>query len=119
MEENLDFSKLLKTSIILLEYSREKTISARTIQSAFRIVYADDNEILKSGVMAGTKYVTEYVGNPDTKINTFNHYKNVLRNFMQNDIHELTNQEYILGSNSIPYLCGIADTLNNRVQQFN
>ncbi len=119
MEENLDIPKLLRTCIVLLEYSREKTISARTIQSAFRIVYSDDNEILKQGIMAGTKYVTEYVYNTDTKINTFNHYKNVLRNFMQNDIRVLTTQEYRLGSNSIPYLCGIADTLNNRVQQFN
>lgn len=91
MEENLDIPKLLKTCIILLEYSKEKTLSAKTIQSAFNIIYTDDNEILNQGIMVST----------DTKINTFNHYKNVLRNFMQNDIYK----EYRLGSNSIPYLC--------------
>lgn len=119
MEENLDISKLLKTCIILLEYSKEKTLSARTIQTAFRIVYIDDNENLKNGIRTGTKYVTEFTSNENTKINTFNHYKDILRNFLQNDARELTTQEYRLGSNSIPYFCGIADTLNNRVQQFN
>ena len=119
MDENLDIDKLLKTCIVLLEYSREKTLSARTIQSAFRIVYVNDNENLKKGIMTGTKYVTEYVSNENTKINTFNHYKNVLRNFLQNDARELTTNEYRLGSNSIPYFCGIADTLNNQIQQFN
>ena len=35
MEENLDIPRLLKTCIVLLEHSREKTLSARTIHHFF------------------------------------------------------------------------------------
>jgi hypothetical protein len=117
MDENLDINKLLETCIILAEYGREKTISSRTIQAAFRILYMNDNEKMKTGIAIATKYIMKSLDN--IKINTFNHYNEILRNFLKNDAVELTPVNYRLGGNSVVYVCGIADYLNNRVQQFN
>jgi hypothetical protein len=113
-EENLNIDKLLRTCVILLSHTGEKTLSAKIIQTAFRIVYMDDDENCKKGINKGTKYVIEFASKKDIKINTFGHYKSILRNFIKNDA-----SEYRLGSSSIAYLCGIADTFNNRVQEFN
>ena len=49
---------ILETSIILMEHSRQKMISPRTIKAAFEIIYKQNKELCKQGVIEATKYIT-------------------------------------------------------------
>lgn len=114
----LDIETLLKNSIILLEYSREKTISHRTIQAAFNICYYDDTFILKRGISEGTKYVTLFTCvQPDDKLKEFKSKINlkkvekVMREFLHN-INAERDNKISLGSTAPVYLAGLIDSFN-------
>ncbi len=112
MDEN-DVIKLTKTCVIMMSSNGEKTISPRIIQTAVRILYMD-HPILRDLISSGTRYCTAYTINEKIKINTFNQYNTIVRDHLGSGIY---NDIYRVGGASIPYLCGVADKLNNQVQQ--
>jgi len=119
MDEKLDITKLLRLCIILLEHTGEMTISPKTFQTAFKIIYIDDVENLNKGINIATSYIVKYNSEIKIKITTFNYYKKIIKNFLNNDLLEFTNNKYRLGKSSIVYFCGFADFLNNKIQNFN
>ncbi len=113
----MDINKLMKTSIVLMEHHRGKTLDARTIQNAIRIIYMDDPR-LNSMIQAGTKYVTVATSSSKKKIANWNVNKSLVSEFMGTQAPNITTTEYIIGENAITYLTGVTDTINNQVQQF-
>lgn len=113
----LDIQKVLHTSIVLMEYAREKTISARTIQASFRICYMDDLNICKYGVSNATKYVTLYCsleGNELSKFKKSINYddiEQIIRNFLT-EINKDKGEKFKLAQNATPYLAGLIDSFN-------
>ncbi len=113
----MDINKLMKTSIVLMEHHRGKTLDARTIQNAIRIIYMDDPR-LNSMIQAGTKYVTVATSSSKKKIANWGVNKLLVSGFMGTQAPNITTTEYIIGENAITYLTGVTDTINNQVQQF-
>ncbi len=113
----MDLHKLLKTSIVLMEHHRGKTLDARTVQNAIRIIYMDDVR-LNSIITNGTKYVTVVNNSSKKKILNWSVYKNAVGEFMKTEAPNITTTEYVIGDNAITYLTAVADTINNQVQQF-
>lgn len=117
MDENLDLVKFMKICGIIMAYSNTKTLSSRTFQSAIQILYIDNFELTQRSIFNAHKYYFEQDNNQD--ILSFNHYNNLIRNFIDLDGINIFGYKPRLDSNSIKYFCGLADTINNRVQQFN
>ncbi len=113
----MDLNKIMKTSIVLMEYHQRKTLDARTMQTAIRIIYMDDLR-LKSMIQAGTKYVTVAVGSSKKKITNWDANKLAVTEFMGTQAPNITNINYIISENAITYLTGVFDIINNQVQQF-
>ncbi len=113
----MDLNKLMKTSIVLMEYHKKKTLDARTIQNAIRIIYMDDPR-LNSMIQAGTKYVTVATSSSKKKITNWNVNKSAVSEFMKTQAPNITTTEYIIGENAITYLTAVVDTINNQAQQF-
>ena len=114
----MDINKLMTTCIILMDHHRGKTLDARTIQNAIRILYMNDPNILKSMISNGTKYVTVAVNSNKKKIAKWVVNKSLVSEFMGTQAPNITTTEYIIGENAITYLTAVADTINNQVQQF-
>ncbi len=113
----MDLNKLMKTSIVLMEYHKKKTLDARTIQTAIRIIYMDDPR-LNSMITNGTKYVTIAVSSSKKKIINWDANKLAVSEFMKTHAPNITTTDYIIGENAITYLAGVSDIINNQVQQF-
>lgn len=113
----MDFNKLMKTCIVLMEYHQRKTLDARTMQTAIRIMFLDD-PMLKTMIQSGTKYVTVAVGSSKKKITNWDANKLAVTEFMGTQAPNITNINYIISENAITYLTGVSDTINNQVQQF-
>jgi hypothetical protein len=107
-----DVIKLTKVAVIIMLANSEKTITARTIQTAVRILYMD-HPMLVEIISSGTRYVTIFTGGEKVKINSFSHYNSIVREHLGSGIY---NDIYRVSATTIPYLCGIADKLNNQVQ---
>ena len=115
--EQLDLDKILKASVILITSNHEKTLSARTIQTIFRILYMD-SPMLKNGIINGTKYCTKYTSSDsNVKLNSFAYINNHVKNFMNTEALEMYNDKLRTSPNAVAYLCGLYDTFNNNVQQ--
>ncbi len=116
----MDYNKLMKTSIVLMEHHRGKTLDARTIQSAVRLIYMD-NPILNSLITNGTKYACVANANSDykKKITNWTTNKQAISEFMKTQAPDITTTNYIISDVAISYLTGVVDTLNNQVQPFN
>ncbi len=111
----MDLNKLMKISIVLMEHHRGKTLDARTVQNAIRIIYMDDPR-LNSMITNGTKYVTVAASSSKKKITNWGVYKSAVSEFMKTEAPNITTTEYIIGENAITYLTAVADTINNQVQ---
>lgn len=107
--------KLIKIALLITDNREETTISPRNLQTALTIMYMD-NPTLRELISYGTRYATRYYENEKTKFNSFTHYNTIIRDYLGNGEHAKT---YRIGGGTIPYLCGVADKLNNQVQQFN
>ncbi len=118
MDEN-NVIKLVKTCVIIIESNGEKIITARTIQTAVRILYME-HPMLQQIISSATRYTTAFTtadmnGGPKLKLNSFNHYNTIVRNHLGSGIY---NTIYKVALTAIPYLCGAGDYLNNQVQHF-
>jgi len=118
MDDNLDINKFMKICQIIMTHSRTKTLDARLFQSATQILCMDDLEQTKRAIFSGTKY---YYEQKDNKLNilTYNHYNNLIRNFIDENALDIFGYKPRLDPDSIVYFCGVADALNDRVQKFN
>lgn len=114
----LDIHRILSYSIIMIEYSGEKTIGARTIQAAFKMCYYDDAEKSKQGVKKGTINTTlfsSYENNAQlqefkNKIN-YNEVEKIIRDFLHN-VNENRNDKIRLSCGAIPYLAGLIEVFD-------
>jgi hypothetical protein len=101
-----------------MDHHRGKTLDARTIQNAIRILYMNDPNILKSMISNGTKYVTVATGSSKKKIANWDVNKSLVSEFMGTQAPNITTTTYIVSENAITYLTGVTDTINNQVHQF-
>lgn len=114
----LDIQKVLKTSIVLLQYSREKTISARTIQASFRICYIDDQNICTEGVSKATEYVLRFNAKEGDELKqykesiNYNGVEKIIRNFLTEINKDREEDKIKLAQNAAPYLAGLIDSFN-------
>ena len=49
----MDYNKLLQTCVILMQYKKEVTLSSKTIQASVRILFMDDNALVKQMILHG------------------------------------------------------------------
>ena len=102
----IDLNKLFQTAVLLTQYKDEKTISSKTIQYAFLILYMNDNDNYKKAISNATKYVTYYY-TEQCKISEFKKastLKKTLRDYLNQDYLDLR-----IGNSVDIYLCGLVD----------
>lgn len=102
----IDLNKLFQTAVLLTQYKDEKTISSKTIQYAFLILYMNDNDNYKKAISNATKYVT-YYHTEQCKISEFKKastLKKTLRDYLNQDYLDLR-----IGNSVDIYLCGLVD----------
>lgn len=99
---------ILETSIILMEYSREKMISPRTIKAAFKIIYKENKDLCEQGVIKATKYITmeHLIENSKILSKNYKFCDNLLKKFCKEK------QVKKKACTSI-YLSGLIDVLEN------
>lgn len=112
----IDINRVLKSCVVLLLFNDKKTIHSGVFQTILRILYMDE-PTLNIAISNGCKYVTHYID--DKKINNYNHYKQIVKTFIDNDATELCNVTFKIDKNGIAFLAGVMDTYMDQVQQFN
>jgi len=118
MDDNLDINKFMKICQIIMTHSRTKTLDARLFQSAIQILCMDDFEQTQRSIFSGSKYYHEHKENK-INISSYDHYNNLIKNFIDVNAMDIFGYKPRLEPDSIAYFCGLADVLNDRVQQFN
>lgn len=114
----LDTQRVLSCSIILLQYAREKTISGKAIQAAFRMCYIDDKNITERGVSEATKYCTLISSSTGVKLETYKNQinydqvENIIRDFLREINERDPNNKFKLAQNAICYLGGLIASFN-------
>lgn len=109
--------RILKSSVVLILHENAKTIQPKTLQTIFRILYLDDRDFMRKGVSAATRYCTNYADDlkkAKEEITYFNTVNTILKDFIKNTASELTNEQIRLGGNTILYLCGLYEEINNK-----
>lgn len=114
-----DIIKLITATSIIADNKDERTITVKSLQAAFRIIYMDHpmlNQCINTACTYTTAYCMAVSVNEKIFIPNFKHYDKIVRTFIKSGTLD---GEYKIASNTIPYLCGLADKLNDQVHNFN
>ncbi len=107
-----DIIKLIKVSVLITDAREEKTLTTKSIHYAFKILYMEHPE-LNLALGTGSRYLTAFTSENPPKLNNFKTLNKTVRDHFKNGNYD---NNYKIGSNTIPYLCGIVDQLNHCVQ---
>ena len=102
-------NKLLKTSIILLEYGGKKILTNTTFLVTIRIIEMNNNK-LNQAISKASEYVMRYLVDK-TIPNRFNEIKDIVKNYLEN-IKQTENTSYKVSDEAIVYICGILEIFN-------
>jgi hypothetical protein len=106
----MDYNKLLQTCVILMQYKKEVTLSSKTIQASVKLLFMDDNDLIKQMILHGLKYAIAFADKKN--ITNFHFYEDIIKTFMQNEHPSV----YKINKSTIAYLTGVGDLINNQVQ---
>lgn len=116
MENQLIINDILEVSIFLIEYAGTKTICAKTIQCALRIVCKENKQLCKNCVSEATRICTAMTlsekYNPTNLSKSHTKCKNKLQEFCQS-------KGVRLNASAVYYLSGIVDVLEENYKKTN
>jgi hypothetical protein len=105
-----DLIKVFRISIEITDAKKEVTITPNTLAHSFRIAYMDSpilNDILQNGYHYLSIYAIDYKMGFFTSAKI---YEKIFRKFLKTINND--EKKYKIGSATIPFLCGIADKMD-------
>jgi len=106
----IDYSKLFETCVYLCQFKQVKTLDAKIIQFAFRILY-NDNNLFKQAHSNAVKYVTLYHSN-EIQLSKFKKapkLKKSLKKYLDTNAQDIYPCEYRISASAAIFLAGLDD----------
>lgn len=109
----IDYNKLFQTCVFLCQFKQVKTLDAKIIQYAFRILYTG-TPLVKEAQSNAVKYVTFYHSNElvPSKFKKAPKLKKLLKKYLDTDAQDIYSCDYRISSVTSIYLAGLDDVFD-------